>query len=90
MLFTEQKNRDLDTRISNVNGKPELVERRKGEILSSIDILIDLRIPLDNSDLIDKYIIFEKQGIKGAVNKLLQIYPEFLNLVQDKLKEDPK
>ena len=42
-------------------------------------------MPLDNSDLIDKYINFENQGIVGAIDKLLQIYPEFVSLVQDKL-----
>ena len=30
LLFMGKGNRDLDTRISSVNGKPELVERRKG------------------------------------------------------------
>lgn len=34
-------------------------------------------IPLDNSDLIAKYKKFEEKGIKGAIDKLLSIYPEF-------------
>lgn len=42
-------------------------------------------IPLDNSDLIDKYIRFENKGIKGAINSLLTIYPEFAQIVKNKL-----
>lgn len=34
-------------------------------------------IPLDNSDLISKYKKFEEKGLKGAIDKLLSIYPEF-------------
>ena len=42
-------------------------------------------IPLDNSDLIDRYISFEKQGIEHAVDSLLEVYPEFKNKVLEKL-----
>lgn len=35
-------------------------------------------IPLDNSDLIEKYIGFEKRGLTGAIDDLLRIYPEFI------------
>lgn len=45
-------------------------------------------IPLDNSDLIDKYINFELNGIKGAVNTLLTIYPEFESIVTEKLNKN--
>jgi hypothetical protein len=41
-------------------------------------------VPLDNSDLIDKYIKFEDSGIKGAINKLLEVYPEFEDLIKSK------
>ena len=145
LLFMGHGNGDLDTRIFNINGKPELVERREGilkklydkegylyeldgssfshydylwslEVISFEKSIIPLRkifypnilealkeeeqkgniiiyrypnrpkdMPLDNSDLIDKYINFENQGIVGAIDKLLQIYPEFVSLVQDKL-----
>lgn len=34
-------------------------------------------IPLDNSDLIAKYKKFEEKGLKGSIDKLLSIYPEF-------------
>lgn len=145
LLFMGRGNGDLDTRISNINGKPELVERREGvlkklydkegylyeldgssfnhygylwtlEVISFEKSIIPLRktfysniletlkeeeqkgniiiyrypdrpsnIPLDNSDLIDKYIGFENQGITGAIDKLIQIYPEFTSLVQDKI-----
>ena len=47
-------------------------------------------MPLDNSDLIDKYIGFENKGIKGAINQLLQTYPEFAGLVEEKLGKESK
>lgn len=34
-------------------------------------------VPLDNSDLITKYKIFEERGLKGSIDKLLSVYPEF-------------
>ena len=139
LLFMAKGNGDLDTRLSNVNGKPELVERRSGvlerlynrdgylyeldgttfehydylwslEVISFekeikplrkiyypniLDVIMDEEkkkniiiyrypdrphdMPLDNSDLIEKYISFEEQGIKGAVADLLRVYPEFLS-----------
>ena len=45
-------------------------------------------IPLDNSDLIDKYINFELIGIKGAIKSLLAIYPEFEHIVTEKLTKE--
>ena len=44
-------------------------------------------VPLDNSDLIDKYIKFENKGIKGSIDYLLRIYPEFKELVKEKIKK---
>lgn len=43
-------------------------------------------IPLDNSDLIDKYINFERLGLTGAIKDLLSVYPEFTEIVEEKLK----
>lgn len=143
LLFMAKGNGDLDTRISNVNGQPELVERRSGvlerlynrdgylyeldgttfehydylwslEVISFekeikplrkiyypniLDAIMDeekkkniiiyrypdrpLDMPLDNSDLIERYISFEEQGIKGAVADLLRVYPEFLSDVEN-------
>ena len=40
-------------------------------------------VPLDNSDLIEKYIMFEQQGLTGAINDLLEIYPEFKDKVNE-------
>lgn len=34
-------------------------------------------IPLDNSDLIAKYKKLEEKGLKGSIDKLLSVYPEF-------------
>lgn len=42
-------------------------------------------VPLDNSDLIDKYIEFENKGLIGAINDLLEIYPEFTEIVKEKM-----
>lgn len=138
---------DLDIRLSNVSGKPELVERRKGVLkkiynqegylydldgstFSHYDYLWSLEVisfakdlkplnkiyfpnileaileeekkgniiiyrypnrpknmPLDNSDLIDKFVGFEKKGLKGAVEDLLKFYPEFKNRVEEKMKD---
>ena len=44
-------------------------------------------IPLNNSDLIDRYINFELNGIKGAINSLLTVYPEFESIVAEKLNK---
>lgn len=44
-------------------------------------------VPLDNSDLIDKYINFEFNGKKGSIDYLLEIYPEFKESVDEKLKQ---
>ena len=45
-------------------------------------------VPFDNSDLVERYIKFEyRNGIKGAVDDLLKIYPEFTEQVKEKLKE---
>lgn len=44
-------------------------------------------IPLDNSDLIDKYIKYEKSGLEHATEWLINIYPEFKPIVERKLKD---
>lgn len=143
LLFMGKGNGDLDTRISSLDGKPELVERRPGileklynkkgylyeldgstfnhydylwslEVISFeneirpinkiyypniLDAIIEEEkqgniiiyrypnrpkdMPLDNSDLIEKYISFENQGLTGAVSDLLSIYPEFSRMVEE-------
>lgn len=150
LLFTNQGNRDLDTKISFVHGKLELLERREGVLNSLYDksgyvyeldgktfarydylwsgevisfenklkplrktyyenILNELKkeedkgniiiyrypnrpkdVPLDNSDLIDKFINFEENGLKGALNHMLSIYPEFTPIVEEKIKSISK
>lgn len=142
-LFMGKGNRDLDTRISSIDGKPELVERRPGileklynkegylyeldgttfdhydflwslEVISFskeikpinkihfpniLDAIIEEEkqgniviykypnrpkgMPLDNSDLIEKYISFENKGLTGSVSELLSIYPEFSNRIEE-------
>lgn len=44
-------------------------------------------MPLDNSDLIEKYISFEEQGLKGSISRLLSIYPEFTDQVEKIMNE---
>lgn len=143
LLFMGKGNGDLDTRISSVNGKLELVERRPGvleKLYNKVGYLYELdgssfnhydylwslevvsfenaltpinkicypnileaiieeekmgniliyrypnrpkNIPLDNSDLIEKYISFENQGLRGSISKLLSIYPEFSSRVEE-------
>lgn len=138
---------DLDLRVSNISGKPEVVERREGvlkelydksgylyeldsstfshydylwslEVISFASEIIPLNkiyysnilqaileeekkeniiifrypnrpknMPLDNSDLIDKFVGFEKGDLKGAVNDLLKVYPEFKSRVEKKMSE---
>lgn len=48
------------------------------------------RLPLDNSDLIAKYIRFENSGLTGAISDLLEVYPEFEKLVKEKLENTSK
>lgn len=141
LLYMGKGAGDLDTRVSTVDGKLELVERREGildtlynkegylyeldgttfkhydylwshEVISFASQLKPLNkiyypniltaieeeekqrkiiiyrypnrpkdIPLDNSDLIDKFISFEEKGLKGAIKDLIRVYPEF----QDRL-----
>ncbi len=40
-------------------------------------------MPLDNSDLIERYISFENQGLTGSISELLSIYPEFSSRVEE-------
>ena len=144
MLFMGKGNGDLDTRVSSIDGKVELVERREGVLktlydkegylyeldsttFSHYDYLWSLEVisfeesikpinkiyypnvleaineeekkgniviyrypnrpkdmPLDNSDLIDKFIKFEESGLTGAIDHLLQIYPEFASKIDMK------
>lgn len=141
-LFMSRGNRDLDTRISSVDGKLELVERRErvldklynragylyevdGSTFSHYDYLWSMEVisfekeikpisktyypnildviieeekcgnikiyrypnrpknmPLDNSDLIEKYMDYENEGLSGSIDKLLEIYPEFTSKVE--------
>lgn len=141
-LFMGKGNGDLDTRISRVNGKLELVERRQGvlenlynkggylyeldgtsfrhyDYLWSLEVISfdksikpinkvyyknildtlnneekkgNIKIyrypnrpndmPIDNSDLIEKYVQFEKQGLKDSISKLIEVYPEFSCIIK--------
>ena len=46
-------------------------------------------MPIDNSDLIEKYIKFERQGLKGSIDRLLEVYPEFEESVES-LRDNKK
>lgn len=147
-LFMAKGNGDLDTRISSINGKLELVERRPGvleslynkegylyeldgetfdhydylwskEVISFEKCLTPIKktyyknildvlnkeeennnitiyrypnrpkgMPLDNSDLIEKYIRYEMQGLKGSISKLLDIYPEFKDTIDELVNKE--
>ena len=45
-------------------------------------------IPFDNSDLIDKCIMFYNNGNDYAISSLLECYPEFREEVQSRIKRD--
>ena len=47
-------------------------------------------VPLDNSDLIDKYIGFEKSGLKGALSDMLEVYPEFKREIEERMAVEQK
>lgn len=47
-------------------------------------------VPLDNSDLIEKYISFEEKGLNGSISYLLDIYPEFKSSVEEILANKNK
>ncbi len=63
----------------------------KEEKLGNIDVMRyperPKEMPLDNSDLIPKYIAFEKKGLKGAVGDLLRVYPELASRVEEAYPE---
>lgn len=44
-------------------------------------------IPFDNSDLIDKYIMFYNNGNSHAIDSLLECYPEFREEVQSRVND---
>lgn len=63
-------------------------EEKKGNIIVYRYPNRPKNVPLDNSDLIDKYIEFENKGLTGAINDLLEIYPEFAEIVKEKMNEN--
>lgn len=42
-------------------------------------------LPIDNSDLIERYSNYEKSGIRGALKGVLNVYPEFEDIIYKKL-----
>ncbi len=64
-----------------------LLEEKKGKIKVYHYPDRPKSVPLDNSDLIDKYIKFELGGKKGSIEYLLSQYPEFTEKVSNRLKE---
>ncbi len=64
-----------------------LLEEEKGNLKIYKYPTRPRNVPLDNSDLIDKYIDFELQGLTGAVKDLLEVYPEFTEIVKEKMNE---
>ena len=62
-------------------------EERKGNITIYRYPSRPNNMPLDNSDLIEKYISFEEKGIKWSISKLLSIYPEFTDEAEKIMQE---
>lgn len=44
-------------------------------------------VPIDNSDLIERYSNYEKNGIHGALKDVLNVYPEFEDIVFAKMNK---
>jgi len=65
----------------------ELIKHsKKGEIILYNYPERPSNIPIDNSDLIDRYSNYEKSGIDGALKGVLNVYPEFEDKVYNSLK----
>lgn len=62
-------------------------EEKKGNIIIYRYPNRPKSLPLDNSDLIEIYIYFEKSGLTGAIKELLEVYPEFTEIVKDELNK---
>ena len=63
-------------------------EEKKGNIIIYRYPSRPQDVPIDNSDLIEKFIRFEKNGIKGAVDRLLRVYPEFKEKIKKENSKD--
>lgn len=77
------------TRIDNILQQPLLMqEQGKIKIYRYPDR--PSFIPLDNSDLIEKYVGFSKMGHPNAIRHLLEVYPEFQDRVEEILKAEQR
>lgn len=45
-------------------------------------------VPLDNSDLVEKYLWFQRNGNTHALESLLRVYPEFAYYIEAHMKEN--
>lgn len=64
-----------------------LLEERKGKIKIYHYPNRPDSVPLDNSDLVEKYVKYEINGKKGSIDYLLEQYPEFKEQVEEELKK---
>lgn len=79
-----------DVTIKNIKHIDNLLEAlkehaKKGEIVLYRYPSRPSFIPLDNSDLIDKYFYYYKKGFSNALDMLLSYYPEFKKIVNERL-----
>lgn len=61
-------------------------EAQKGNLIIYAYPSRPSNVPLDNSDLIDKYIRFEREGLTGAIKDLLEVYPEFEDEIKKRIE----
>lgn len=64
-----------------------LEEEKKGNIVIFRYPNRPKGMPIDNADLIDKFVEFENRGLKGAIKDLLKVYPELAIKVEEKIKK---
>ena len=83
--------KEKSIKINNCIYYPNILEELKEEVKRGNLIIYEYpnrpkKVPLDNSDLINKYIEFENKGHKGAIDNLLMVYPELRERVFSKLE----
>lgn len=82
--------REETIKTNNCTHYPSVLEELNREVKNGNLIIYGYpnrpkNVPLDNSDLIDRYIRFDNNGNHRAVDSLLSVYPEFKEEVFSKL-----
>lgn len=87
MISFEEEEIISERKIDNI--LEELQEKAKQGLIRVMRYPERLKdVPLDNSDLIEKYVRYYKNGKTNAINQLLSIYPDFKDRVEALLQEE--